>query len=58
MLLNLTLREMQYYMQQQQASALNNNRNPNAVEFPQKVYNFLHVLIPHCFFSYLELQLK
>lgn len=34
------------------------NRNPNSVEFPQKVNHFLQVLVPHCFFSYLELQLK
>jgi hypothetical protein len=40
---------------QQQSLATNSSRNPNAVEFPQKVSNFLQVLIPHCFFSYIEL---
>jgi hypothetical protein len=57
MLLQLTLREMQFYMQQQSLAA-NTGRNPNAVEFPQKINNFLQALIPHCFFSYIELQLK
>lgn len=57
MLLQLTLREMQFFMQQQ-SQATNSSRNPSAVEFPQKVSNFLQVLIPHCFFSYIELQLK
>jgi len=28
--------------------------NPNALEFPQKVYRFLNMLIPHCFFKFIE----
>jgi hypothetical protein len=44
---------MQYYIKLSETR--NGSFNPNAVEFPQKVRNFLQVLIPHCFFSYIEL---
>jgi hypothetical protein len=57
MLLQLSLKEMQYsmFVQQQSYSASSAGlRNPQNLDFPMKVKVFLEILIPHAVLMYIE----